>query len=331
MSEAPSFAQYIKEIGRGKAGARALSREDARAMFGAVLRGEAPDLALGAILLALRVKGESLDELRGFCEAVDAHCPKLALTATTPPPVVLPSYNGARHQPNLVPLLALLARELGLSVLVHGVTRDPKRVTTAEVFSAMGVVGATSLEGARDQLERERLALVAIDVLARPLARLIELRWVLGVRNSSHTLVKMMNPFACPAVQLCSVTHPEYMTLLHEYFTRFGGNVLLLRASEGEAIANPRRQPRIEWLSEGAERVLVEAQQGSVASLPELPASLDARVTAEWIARAMVGEVPLPDPIVTQVACIALAAGLADSLDAGRALLARRYKLARTA
>ena len=42
-------------------------------------------------------------------------------------PVSIPSYNGARKQPNLVPLLALLLAREGVPVLVHGVTDDPGR------------------------------------------------------------------------------------------------------------------------------------------------------------------------------------------------------------
>ena len=54
-----SFAHYIKEIGRvdGESG---LSEEDARRLFGAILDGGVPELELGAILLALHMKPESL-------------------------------------------------------------------------------------------------------------------------------------------------------------------------------------------------------------------------------------------------------------------------------
>ena len=44
-----------------------------------------------------------------------------------PLPVVIPSYNGARKQANLTPLLALLLSRLGLPVVVHGVTEDSSR------------------------------------------------------------------------------------------------------------------------------------------------------------------------------------------------------------
>ena len=51
-----NLTHYIKEIGRGKDGARDMSEQEAYELFGAILDGGVPDLELGAILIALRVK-----------------------------------------------------------------------------------------------------------------------------------------------------------------------------------------------------------------------------------------------------------------------------------
>jgi anthranilate phosphoribosyltransferase len=59
------YAPLIKELGRGARGARDLSREDAEQLFGAMLDGQVPDMELGAMLIALRVKGESAAEVAG--------------------------------------------------------------------------------------------------------------------------------------------------------------------------------------------------------------------------------------------------------------------------
>ena len=112
-----ALSDLIKEIGRGAKGARDLSTEDAQLLFKAMLSGEVPDLELGAILLSLRIKGESDDELVGFCAAMQS---TTRTVTTNTPLVVLPSYNGVRRQPNLLPLLALMLRDAGLHVLVHG-------------------------------------------------------------------------------------------------------------------------------------------------------------------------------------------------------------------
>src|SRR3990167_6824480 len=105
-----SIGKYIKEIGRGKDGARALTREQATDLFGQVLDGSVTDLEIGAFCLAMRIKGETAEEMAGF---LDATRQRLALIpAGDKPVIVIPSYNGARKLPLLTPLLALLlARE----------------------------------------------------------------------------------------------------------------------------------------------------------------------------------------------------------------------------
>jgi anthranilate phosphoribosyltransferase len=64
-----SYAQYIKQIGRGMNGARELPADDAERLCAAMLDGGVPELELGAVLLALRMKTESLSELLGFHQA----------------------------------------------------------------------------------------------------------------------------------------------------------------------------------------------------------------------------------------------------------------------
>jgi len=60
-------ARFIKEIGRGKDGARSLSSDDACLLYKAMLESRVSDLELGAILLSMRIKGESVAEITGLC------------------------------------------------------------------------------------------------------------------------------------------------------------------------------------------------------------------------------------------------------------------------
>jgi anthranilate phosphoribosyltransferase len=101
-----SIGHYIKEIGRGKDGARALSREQAADLLGQVLDGSVTDLEVGAFCLAMRIKGETAQEMAGFLDAVRSRAALVPAGAI--PTVVIPSYNGARKLPLLTPLLALL-------------------------------------------------------------------------------------------------------------------------------------------------------------------------------------------------------------------------------
>ena len=297
-------ARFIKEIGRGKDGARSLSRADAAELYGAMLDGRVADLELGAILIAMRIKGESVAEIAGFLDAAEASFPRLQAPAGQYAPLVIPSYNGSRNMPNLTPLLALLLAREGVPVLVHGVLQDPNRVTTAEIFTELGIAASPDVAHAEAQFAKKQPAFMAIESLAPRMARLLALRAVLGVRSSTHTLVKIMQPFAGPALRLSSYTHPEYLEMLGEYFTTEApaerGDAFLMRGTEGETVANAKRAQQIDWFHDGQRSTLVQ-KQAPVDELPPLPAQRDAATTAQWILAALAGEQPVPVPILDQV------------------------------
>ena len=117
-----SIAPYIKEIGRGKEGARGLTQAQAYDLMSQVLDRRVTELEIGAFAVAMRIKGESIDELAGFLEAVQERCLPVRPSRPT---IVLPSYNGARKLPNLTPLLAWALARRGVGVLVHGPATDP--------------------------------------------------------------------------------------------------------------------------------------------------------------------------------------------------------------
>lgn len=294
-------APFIKEIGRGVKGARSMNRDDARALWGAVLDGRVSDLELGGILLAMRIKGESVDELEGFLEASEASFQKLRAPVTGYAPVAIPTYNGARKMANLTPLLAMLLAREGVPVLVHGVAHDVGRVATAEVFEALGVHAARSHAEAEAAMASGQPAFITIDVLAPRLAWMLSLRRVLGVRNSTHTLVKIMQPIDGPALRLVSYTHPEYLESLGGFFTQNKGHAFLMRGTEGETVANANKAQKIDWLHDGERTVLVERQM-EADELPHLPEDKSAEATAAWIQAVLRGEIPIPAPIAQQAA-----------------------------
>ncbi|GLU32892.1 DNA-binding protein YbiB [Trinickia caryophylli] len=303
-------ARFIKEIGRGPNGARALSPEDTRALYGAMLDGRVSDLELGAVLLAYRLKGETAEELAAMLAAAHASFEPVRVAGGGCRPVSIPSYNGARKQANLVPLLALLLAREGVPTLVHGVSTDPGRVTSAEIFAELGIEPAVSHAAIEGELRSRRLAFAPIDTLAPKLARLLGLRRVMGVRNSTHTLVKIMQPFSPAGLRLVNYTHPEYRESLAALFLAHpeaaAGGALLARGTEGEAVADTRRQVQIDWLHDGLSETLAEAERAAAdATAVELPESRDAATTAAWIESALSGKTPVPPTLARQVELIA--------------------------
>lgn len=318
--------KIIKEIGRGKNHARDIDFDTAVALYGAMLAGEVPDLELGGILIALRIKGEGEDEMRGFYQAMQAQMMQLQAPENRPMPIVIPSYNGARRQGNLTPLLALLLVRLGFPVVVHGVSDDATRITSEAVFAALGVTPVTTAELAQAKLDQGELVFITIDHLCPPMAKQLSLRWRMGVRNSAHTLAKLATPFAeRAALRLSSVSHPEYVPRVAKFFSDIDAPAILLNGTEGEVYANPQRCPAISMIQgAGVEAEVWVERQPEVAV--ELPADKTAEVTARWIDEVLNQQRPVPASLRLQLACCLRASGQCDSLAAaGQQIAAAGY------
>jgi anthranilate phosphoribosyltransferase len=186
------------------------------------------------------------------------------------------------------------------------------------VLEALGIPASISADEARARLASAHLAFMPIEVLAPEIAAMLALRTALGVRNSAHTIAKMLQPFAGPALRIVSVTHPDYLTRMREYFTRHDTGVLSLRGAEGEAVAHPRREPTIEWLNDGEAQIWKEEPAASQSS-PALPENRDPDTTARWIESVLAGDTPVPSAILHQIACCRRAVKIMASAHKGNA------------
>ena len=290
-----AITQYLKEIGRGKQGARSLTREQAADLFGQVLDGAVTDLEVGAFCLAMRIKGETAQEMCGFLDATTARLDRVP--AGEAPLVVLPSYNGARKLPVLTPLLALLLARHGLAVLIHGTATESGRVAVEPVLLELGIHPLHQVRA----IAPGEAAFIATELLSGGLKRLLDARRTIGLRNSAHSLVKLMNPCAGDAVIVSSYTHREYGASMAEVFEMMGSTALLLRGTEGEVVADARRLPQMDGFAGGRRVTLQEGQKGTLTSLPDLPGEIDARTTAVYIQDVLDGRKPVPASLALQV------------------------------
>lgn len=310
------YRKIIKEVGRGKNHARDLDQETARALYTRMLNGEVPDLEMGAILIALRIKGEGEAEMHGFYEAMQAQTLRLTPPVTKPMPIVIPSYNGARKQANLTPLLAILLHKLGFPVVVHGVSEDPTRVLTETIFELLGIQATHHAGQAQAKLDGNQPVFIPVSALCPPLEKQLAMRWRMGVRNSAHTLAKLATPFEeGAALRLSSVSHPEYVTRVANFFAKTGGRALLMHGTEGEVYANPQRCPQLTLIDPAGTRVLLE--RGEEENDVQLAQAKDPQTTARWIEQCLAGNVPVPAAIKLQMACCLVATGEAESVEAG--------------
>ncbi|VWX62209.1 conserved hypothetical protein [Burkholderiales bacterium 8X] len=302
------ISHYIKEIGRGARGAKSLDREQARDLFGQVLDGSVTDLEIGAFCLAMRIKGETPEELAGF---LDATHERLALVPSAPRTVVvIPSYNGARKLPVLTPLLALLLARRGLPVLVHGAASESSRVLASSVLAKLGHLPASVIR----TIEPGQVVFTPTGLLSSGLERLLDVRRVVGLRNPAHSVVKLMRPVEGDAIVVSSYTHPEYAQSMAATFELTGATALLSRGLEGESVADPRRTAQVDGFVRGRRIPLQQQQPGTLSVVAGLPAEIDVDSTAAYTREVLAGDRPVPEAIERQVAQVLR---IADLLGAG--------------
>lgn len=315
------ITRVVKEIGRGKNHARDLDQQTACQLYQAMLDDELDPLILGAVLIALRIKGESEGEMLGFWQALQEKLPKLQVPEHQPMPVVIPSYNGARRQGNLTPLLALLLEKIGFPVFMHGIDYDPTRVTTEAVLAEMQIFAVSNMTEAQQQLNQGKMVFMTVKQWCPSLARQLALRWQLGLRNSAHTLAKLASPFPdSSALRLSAVSHPEYIPKVAAFFQQTRSPALLLNGCEGEVYANPQRGPALYW-ADSRHSQPVQLTERLAEQSVDMPPSKTAYDTAHWTKAVLEQNIPVPQPLRLQLACCLVATGRSETVEQGLAVL----------
>jgi len=124
-----TLAPYVRIVAQGKGRARALTQEEAFEAMTIILRGDAAPEAIGALLMVMRLRAETPEEIAGFTAALRAH------VAGTLPAADLdwPSYAAGRSRGAPLYLLsARLVAQAGYRISMHGWNSQQKTSRTAE-------------------------------------------------------------------------------------------------------------------------------------------------------------------------------------------------------
>ncbi|WP_054901628.1 glycosyl transferase family protein [Pseudomonas sp. NBRC 111131] len=229
------FAEFVRILGKGKRGARGLSREEARAAMTLLLEGRVEDTQLGAFLMLLRHKEESADELAGFTEAVRAHlqAPPIAVD------IDWPSYAGKkRHLPWYLLAAKCLANN-GVRILMHGGgAHTAGRMYTEQLLALLDIALCRDWAAVGQALDQQRLAFFPLQDWAPQLQRMIDLRNTLGLRSPIHSLARVLNPLSARC-GLQSIFHPGYQAVHREASRLLGDQAVVIKGDGGEIEVNP--------------------------------------------------------------------------------------------
>ncbi|MBJ3763745.1 glycosyl transferase family protein [Maribius pontilimi] len=245
-----SLAPYVQILARGQGRARGFTRDEAAAAMTAMLAADAAPEAVGAILMLLRMKGETADEIAGFAAAA-----RNALPDWTGPRPALdwPSYAAGRTRG--LPWFLLSARlvaDAGVPVLLHG--WNAHQGHGADLRAALPVIGlraADSIRTAGAALGSDGIAYLPLEILSPPLRALLGLRDTLGLRSCINTVCRMLNPGTAPAA-VQGVFHPPYRELQADAGRLLGlDRLTVLKGGGGEFEHHPAKNIETFGLRDG--------------------------------------------------------------------------------
>jgi anthranilate phosphoribosyltransferase len=262
------FATYVATLGRGPGRSRALTRAEAADAMNLLLRGAPDPMQIGAFLMLLRYRGEDTQEIAGLVEAAHAACALPALAVD----LDWPSYGAGRTRGAPWFLLAALALAgAGVRVLVHGSNEFSGGMTVPQALQRLGLSPAMGCAEARADLAARNFAYMPIEALCPPLAELLGLRRLFGLRSPINTVARLLDPASASAA-VDGVFHPPYIET-HLAAAELLGRprLLVLKGGGGEAERNPFRPV--------AAHLMVRGEGRQVLTLPALTA--EAAMTEE--------------------------------------------------
>ncbi|AYO53837.1 glycosyl transferase family protein [Acinetobacter wuhouensis] len=230
------FAQFVRIVGKGKNGARSLTYDEAYQAFSMILKDEVLDVQLGAFLMLLRVKEESVDELSGFVQATKDQLNFQTLDVD----LDWSSYAGKRkHYPWFL-LAALTLAKHGYKIVMHGASgHTMNRVYTEQVLEYLGFPICQNELEVKQQLAQHNFAYLPLGVISPVLEDLINLRNVMGLRSPIHTLARLINPFNAKAT-MQAIFHPAYRSSHQQAAFQLGyKNSAVIKGEGGEFERNP--------------------------------------------------------------------------------------------
>lgn len=209
-----------------------LDQAAARQVFGQVMSGEATPGQIGALLMALRVKGETPAEIAGAAEAmralsvrVDVDVPYLVDTCGT-------GGSGAAKLFNVSTAAAFAAAAAGAHVAKHGNRRMTSACGSADVLEAAGVNLALGPEQIGQCIRTVGVGFLFAQTHHGAMRHAAPVRQELGVR----TLMNLLGPLTNPAGarrQLIGVFDPRFQHTVAEVLDLLGAEHVLVVHSNG--------------------------------------------------------------------------------------------------
>jgi anthranilate phosphoribosyltransferase len=302
---------------------QSLSREEARGVMGIVMRGEASPAQISAFLVALRMKGETVDEITGSAEAMRDAAVRVS---TSRHPIVDTCGTGGdgRGTLNISTAAALVAAGGGVAIAKHGNRAVSSRSGSADVLEALGVRIDLNAEQLSKCLDSVGFAFLFAPMLHPAMRHALAPRREIRIRTLFNILGPLTNPAGAQRQVLgvfASYLAPllarvlgdlkcEHALVVHgaageDELSLAGENLAIEVRGEADALRSVDVRARDIGLDE---QVDIEALRGG-----------DADENARWITSLLEGSVagPTRDTVLLNAAAVFYVAGVASDFGEG--------------
>lgn len=226
MSDAGEWARLLSDLLAG----RDLRVAEATWAMERVMAGEAPPATLAGFLIALRAKGETVDEIVGFRDAILAHAVPLAVPATSLD-IVGTGGDGFRTV-NVSTTAAVVLAAAGVPIVKHGNRAASSASGASDVLAALGLRMDLDPDGVARVFETVGITFVFASAFHPGFGHAAEARRALGVPTVFNFLGPLCNP-ARPDANVIGVANPAVVPLVSGVLQTRGATALVVRGDDG--------------------------------------------------------------------------------------------------
>jgi anthranilate phosphoribosyltransferase len=300
------------------ASGHSLTREEAAAVLSEIMAGNASEIQIAAFLIALRTKGETVEELAGLAQAMRSFAARVEVARDDL--VDTAGTGGGRRTFNVSTTAALIAAGAGCVVAKHGNRSATGLSGSADVLEALGARIDLDPPAVARCIEEVGFGFMFAPAHHQATRYVIPVRRELGVRTIFNFLGPLTNP-AGATRQLIGVSDPQYLETMAGALALLGTRHALLVSSEDGidelSISAPTRV--VEVIGDELRGYTVSPEDVSLrrASAEAVPGG-DPAQNAETARRIFAGEDgPARDLAVLNAGAAIYAGGGADSLAGG--------------
>ncbi|GAB2510368.1 anthranilate phosphoribosyltransferase [Microbulbifer agarilyticus] len=209
-----------------------LTREEMREAMGQIMRGEAEDAQIGAFLVALRMAGETVDEITGAVEVMRELATKVELDPTHAVDIVGTGGDGANLF-NVSSASSFVAAAAGARVAKHGNRSVSSSSGSADLLEKAGIYLPLTPEQVARCVDGVGVGFMFAPSYHSAMRHAIGPRKALGLRTIFNLLGPLTNPAGVKR-QVIGVFDPHYCRMLAEVLQTLGSeHVLVLHSDDG--------------------------------------------------------------------------------------------------